>query len=113
MSMGRQMYYTDEFGVTLAIFDEEARANGITAAPAITSPEPKRTYVQSLSPVSAIAPNGAKLAISVISKMLSSLSSPAVIWAILATSITLGESSMEESSNVDILIDQASAFPCP
>lgn len=85
------MYYTDEFGVTLAISDEEARANGITATPSDATPEPERTYVQSLNPVSTVAPNGFKLAISVISKILSSLSSPAVIWAVLATSVTLGE----------------------
>lgn len=91
MSMGGQMYYTDEFGVTLAISDEEARANGVTEASAVTSPESKRTYVQSLNPVSTVAPNGFKLAISVVWKILSSLSSPAVIWVILATSITLGE----------------------
>ncbi|KAL1583958.1 hypothetical protein WHR41_07439 [Cladosporium halotolerans] len=90
MSIGGQMYYTDEFGVTLVISEEEARANGITEAPAVTSPESKRTYVQSLNPVSTVAPNGFMLAISVVWKILSSLSSPAVVWAILATSITLG-----------------------
>ena len=85
------MYHTDEFGTTRAISDEEARAYGINNTPSTNTSDPKRTYVQGLYPVSSIAPNGLKLAFNVILKMLSSLSSPAVIWAILATSISLGK----------------------
>jgi hypothetical protein len=38
-----------------------------------------------------VAPNGFKLGFGVVVKMLSALSSPAVIWAILASSISLGK----------------------
>ena len=78
--------------------DEEAReygafdANNILASDNGMSTQ-KGSFVSSLNPVSPVMPNGFKVAGTVLIKMLSALSSPAVIWAILASSISLGKSS--------------------
>jgi hypothetical protein len=91
MSVSGQMYHTDDFGITRIISDEEARASGLGDASPTDASIRKRSYVEELNPVSAVAPNGFRLAFDVVVMMLSSLSSPAVIWAILASSISLGE----------------------
>lgn len=85
------MYHTDDFGVTRAISAEEARAYGITDGASNEAHDPKRTYVQSLKLFTGVAPNGFKLAFEVVLKMLQAFSSPAVVWAILASSISLGK----------------------
>ena len=87
-----QVHYTDEFGVTQILSDVEARERLGDAMASGNRGElaPKRTYIQSLNPISSIAPDAAKLGLSALVKMAQSLSSPAVIWAIMATSITLG-----------------------
>lgn len=89
-SVSGQMYYTDEFGHTRAISDEEAREYGLANLSSSDAPTCKRSYISRLSPVNTPAPDGIKLALSVVAKMLSCLSSPAVVWAILASSISLG-----------------------
>jgi hypothetical protein len=94
MTVSGQLYHTDEFGVTRVLTDEQAREYGISAndtSDDTTSYAPKRSFVQTLNPVSPVSPNGFSLACSVLLKMLSCLSSPAVVWAILASSISLGE----------------------
>lgn len=90
MSAHGQTYHTDEFGVTRAISAEEARAYDRTDVPSSNVPVSKKSYIRELNPASAVAPDGFRLALQIIGKMLSSLSSPAVIWAILASSISLG-----------------------
>lgn len=96
MSVRGQVVHTDEFGVTRVLSDDEAREygafdnNGLASDNGISSQ--KRSFVSSLNPVSPVLPNGFKVAGTVLIKMLSALSSPAVIWAILASSISLGKS---------------------
>ena len=97
MSVRGQVVHTDEFGVTRVLSDEEAReygafdGNNILASDNGMSTQ-KRRFVSTLNPVSPVLPNGFKVAGTVLIKMLSALSSPAVIWAILASSISLGKS---------------------
>lgn len=99
MSVRGQVVHTDEFGVTRVLSDEEAReygafdANNILASNNGNSTR-KRSFISTLNPVSPVLPNGFKVAGTVLIKMLSALSSPAVIWAILASSISLGKSSL-------------------
>ncbi|CZT17841.1 related to HOL1 protein [Ramularia collo-cygni] len=99
MSIRGQEWHTDEFGVTRVISSQQAQAQGrLTAStiPEISSDnvlggqKKKRSYWQELHPISSVAPNGFRIGFGVIVKMLSALSSPAVIWAIFATSISLG-----------------------
>jgi hypothetical protein len=98
MSVRGQVVHTDEFGVTRVLSDEEAReygafdANNILASDNGDSTQ-KHSFISTLNPVSKVLPNGFKVAGTVLIKMLSALSSPAVIWAILASSISLGKSS--------------------
>jgi len=92
LSMNGQVHHTDEFGVTQILSDEEARAR-FGAAINITEEAVdyrQKTYWESLSVTSPVAPNATKLGLSVLLKMASSLSSPAVLWAVMAASITLG-----------------------
>jgi hypothetical protein len=94
MSFKGQVVHTDEFGVTRILSDDEAREFGAYNRDndINTNSTQKRTFVQTLNPVSPVAPHGFRLAGAVLLKMLSALSSPAVIWAILASSISLGTS---------------------
>jgi hypothetical protein len=90
MSVRGQVVHTDEFGVTRVLSDDEAREYGAFDGNNASTSAQKRTFVQTLSPISPVAPHGVKLTGTVLLKMLSALSSPAVIWAILASSISLG-----------------------
>jgi hypothetical protein len=94
MSVRGQVVHTDEFGVTRILSDDEAREFGAYNGDNNINPNTtqKRTFVQTLNPISPVAPHGFRLAGAVLLKMLSALSSPAVIWAILASSISLGTS---------------------
>jgi hypothetical protein len=119
MTVSGQLYHTDEFGVTRVLTDEQAREYGISANDTsdTTSYASKRSFFQSLNPISPVSPNGFSLACSVLLKMLSCLSSPAVVWAILASSISLGEYDRTRKSKRTTerltLINQAPASPCP
>jgi hypothetical protein len=101
MSVRGQVVHTDEFGVTRILSDDEARElgayNGDNNINTNTTQE--LTFVRTLNPVSPVAPHGFRLAGAVLLKMLSALSSPAVIWAILASSISLGRSCQSRSSS--------------
>jgi hypothetical protein len=90
MSIRGQEWHTDEFGVTRVVSQgQDTLVNpGSQSGGTLTQ---KRTYMQGLNPFSPVAPNGFKLGFGVVVKMLSALSSPAVIWAILASSISLGK----------------------
>jgi hypothetical protein len=93
MTVSGQLYHTDEFGVTRVLTNEQAREYGISADETsdTTSYAPKRSFVSTLNPISPLSPNGFSLACNVLLKMLSCLSSPAVVWAIMACSISLGK----------------------
>lgn len=93
MSYNGQVHHTDEFGVTQILSDDEARQRfgaAVGTADDIGNTRQK-TYLESLNPISPVAPNAVKLGLGALAKMVSSLSSPAVLWAVLAASITLGE----------------------
>ncbi|KAK6423260.1 hypothetical protein LTR95_016563 [Oleoguttula sp. CCFEE 5521] len=91
LALDGQIIHTDEFGVTTVLSDEESRDRfGTTMTVEQTGYGPQRTYLQSLNPINPVAPHPVKLMLGALANMAASLSSPAVIWAILATSITLG-----------------------
>jgi len=94
MSVRGQVVHTDDFGVTRVLSDDEAREYGAFDGDSNAISTQKRSFVQTLNPISPVAPHGFKLAGTVLLKMLSALSSPAVIWAILASSISLGKFSL-------------------
>ena len=121
MTVSGQLYHTDEFGVTRVLTDEQAREYGISANDSsdTTFYAPKRSFVSSLNPISPVSPNGFSLACNVLLKMLSCLSSPAVVWAILASSISLGELDstlsnlpLKQTGETDSG-QQGPASPCP
>lgn len=93
LALNGQVCYTDEFGVTHIVSPTEAEERfGVAAAtPREVASSPKITYLQSLNPVSGVARSPVKLALGALAKMALSLSSPAVLWVILATSISLGK----------------------
>ena len=121
MTVSGQLYHTDEFGVTRVLTDEQAREYGISANDSSdnTSYAPKRSFISTLNPIRPVSPNGFSLAGNVLLKMLSCLSSPAVVWAILASSISLGEHdstpdnlTLKQTGETDS-DQQAPASPCP
>lgn len=86
-----QIYHTDEFGVTQAFSVADAERLGL---PTDASPDeadvPKLSYWQTLQVFYTPAPGALKLGLGTFAKMISAMSSPAVLWAVLATSISLG-----------------------
>ncbi|KAI7084341.1 MFS general substrate transporter [Hortaea werneckii] len=86
-----QIYHTDEFGVTQAFSVADAERLGL---PTDASPDeadvPKLSYWQTLRVFYTPAPGALKLGLGTFAKMISAMSSPAVVWAVLATSISLG-----------------------
>ncbi|GIZ36792.1 hypothetical protein CKM354_000025900 [Cercospora kikuchii] len=106
-SYNGQVVHTDEFGVTTILSDEEAEArygtrNQTTSATTIPL---KTSYISQLSPYSSPAPNALRLGIGAILKMLQSLTSPAVLWAILASSISLGSGIAISLTYASVLIE--------
>ena len=91
-SLNGQVVATDEWGVTHILTDAEARerfgAVQETSEEATTIQQ--KSHMQHLSPYQGRAPNPLRLAISSELKMIQCLSSPAVVWAVLAASISLG-----------------------
>ncbi|PSK59244.1 hypothetical protein B9Z65_3568 [Elsinoe australis] len=90
-SMNGQVVHTDEWGVTHILSDEEARARfgQIQDVSEHTATE-KKSYLQQLKPYQGKAPNALRLGLGANWKMIQSCSSPAVVWAVLVASITLG-----------------------
>ena len=86
-----QIYHTDEFGVTQAFSVADAERLGI---PTDASPDqadvPKLSYWQTLQVFYRPAPGALQVGLGTFGKMVSAMSSPAVVWAVLATSISLG-----------------------
>lgn len=90
-SINGQVVATDEWGVTHILADAEARERfGAVQEQSEATTIAQKSYMQHLSPYQGRAPNALNLAISSELKMLQSLSSPAVVWAVLSASITLG-----------------------
>jgi predicted MFS family arabinose efflux permease len=92
MLLNGQVIHTDEFGVTTILTEEEARdrfgAHDVSSTSADSIQ--RHTFLQQLKPYSGVAPNALRIGGGALWKMLQACSSPAIIWAILASSISLG-----------------------
>lgn len=92
-SLDGQIVYTDLYGVTRIMSDEEAQEANILelAATSLDStPSPKKTYLQMLRPWSGIEPNPARIILGAWMHMLECFSSPGIVYSVLLSSITLG-----------------------
>jgi len=90
-SLNGQVVATDEWGVTHILTDAEARERfGTVQETSEGTTTGQKSYMQHLSPNSGRAPHPLRLALNSELKMLQCLSSPAVVWAVLAASISLG-----------------------
>ncbi|KAK5744816.1 hypothetical protein LTR17_001893 [Elasticomyces elasticus] len=91
-SLDGQVSYTDEFGVTVVLSDEEAIERfGTRQESQDNTTEPEQfSYLHHIKPFHKATPNALRVGAGVLWKMLQACSSPAVIWSILAASISLG-----------------------
>ena len=89
-SLDGQVVYTDEFGTTRIVSDQEARELFGTVEEHIAHTSEKKTFIQELKPWSDVTPNGLSVLVQSYGKILKSLSSPGVILALLCSSISLG-----------------------
>lgn len=90
MAFSGKTVYTDEFGHTHVLTHEEAQERFGRVQTHLEAPKPKRTFVQELQPWSDIAPNALSVWLGAYAKILKSCTSPAVIFALLLSSISLG-----------------------
>jgi hypothetical protein len=92
MFLSGSVIHTDEFGVTVVLSEEEARLRfGEQDVSGTVAPSTQRiSYLKTLRPYSGVAPNGIKTGAGALWRMLQACSSPAIIWAILLSSISLG-----------------------
>jgi MFS family permease len=92
MLLNGQVIHTDEFGVTIILTDEEARdrfsATGASGTEAASTQ--RYSFARQLKPWSGVTPNATKIGGGALLKMMQACSSPAILWAILASSISLG-----------------------
>lgn len=89
-SLNGQVVFTDEFGHTQILTDEEAIASlGAIdgTADAVTE---KKTFVQELKPWSPVTPNGTRVLLGAYLKVAKSFTSPGVIFSLMISSISLG-----------------------
>lgn len=89
-SIEGQVVFTDEFGHTHIVSDEEARQRFGDVMEMSNTITEKKTFIQELKPWSPVAPNGFSIWLTAYTKILKSLSSPGVIFALMASSISLG-----------------------
>ncbi|KAF2014449.1 MFS general substrate transporter [Aaosphaeria arxii CBS 175.79] len=92
MSLNGLVVYTDEFGVTLVLTDAEARSRfgTVHAHNEATAVRERDGFIKQLKPYTSMAPNALQVGMGSLWKMVQCCTSPAVIWAILAASISLG-----------------------
>ncbi|RDW84249.1 hypothetical protein BP6252_01839 [Coleophoma cylindrospora] len=91
-SLSGQVVYTDDYGVTRILSDDEAQGH-LPELPAITTysaAPPKKTYSQMLRPWSGTATRPGRLIIMSWIHMAESFTSPGILYAVLLSSITLG-----------------------
>lgn len=93
MALSGQVVFTDDFGHTHILSNEEARQRLGALETDTETPQPKRTFIQELKPWSEISPNAFHVWIGGYRKILQTCTSPAVIYALALSSISLGESS--------------------
>ena len=91
--MNGQVVFTDDFGATHILSDEEAEARfgGVQQHMTNASAIEKKSFWQNLVPFTKPAPGGFKLWLSVYSKIFMCCTSPGVIFATLSSSIALGK----------------------
>lgn len=89
-SINGQVVYTDDFGHTHVISDEEARVRFGDVTEPLPANTRKKTLLQELKPWSEVTPNGFRIWVAAYGKILKSFSSPGVIYALMASSISLG-----------------------
>lgn len=90
ITLSGKTIHTDEFGHTMVLDNEEAMRRFGHIDADMHAPEPKRTYLQELKPWSKLAPNALKVWCGAYIKIGKAFTSPAVIWALLLSSISLG-----------------------
>lgn len=90
MSMNGQVTFTDEFGVTHFLTDEEAIERFGHVEEHHETDTPKRSFLSTLKPFDAVAPNGWKIFVKAYVQIGQSLLSPGVIYGLLTSSISLG-----------------------
>lgn len=92
MAMQGVVVYTDEFGTTRTISDEEAmEIFGVLEDRTHDPNEKKQSYILSLKPWSKRAENGLQIWLRANLKIAQSCTSPGVNFATLASSISLGK----------------------
>lgn len=90
VSLNGQVVLTDDFGHTRVLTGEAAiAAFGDTDGPTHVASE-KKTFLQNLKPWSPVAPNALNILGASCMKILKSMSSPGVIFALMLSSISLG-----------------------
>lgn len=89
-ALNGQAVYTDEFGATHILTDAEARERFGTVQAHTDTTTRKKTYLEELNPWSGITPEALKVLGRAFIKIGKSVSSPAVIFSLLASSISLG-----------------------
>jgi hypothetical protein len=98
-SVDGRLVFTDEFGVTSIIPDDEAQdylarvareGMALSETPGSERDIPRKSYVQKLRPWSNVQPKPMRTMLLTYLHMLQSLTSPGIIYAILTSSIALG-----------------------
>lgn len=89
-SLNGEVVFTDEFGVTHVLSDREARERFGTIEEHAAVVTTKRTFLQELKPWSPLAPNGLHVLLGAYRKIGKAFTSPAVIFSLLLSSISLG-----------------------
>jgi hypothetical protein len=105
---GEFLVVTDEFGTTHTLTNEEARARFGDVQEGSTVPVRKKSFLQNLMPFNKIEPGSLRVWVGVYGKILKCCTSPGVIFATLASSISLGEKifvQMIEITNTLVLRD--------
>ena len=90
MAMNGVVVYTDEFGVTHMLTDEEAIQRFGQVQGNSQSDQQKRSFISRLNPFDGVSPNAFKTWLGAYLKIAQSCTSPGVVFATLASSISLG-----------------------
>lgn len=91
-SLDGQVVFTDIYGVTHVLSDQEAqsRLQDVQHIRTTTTLSSKKTYRQMLKPWSGASPNAGRIIIMAWVHMVESFTSPGILFSVLISSITLG-----------------------
>lgn len=92
-SIDGQIVFTDAFGVTHILSDEEARermAEIPEIETTIDTQVPKKSYLQLIKPFESMTPNGPRLALDSYIDMAKAFISPGILFAVMLAAISLG-----------------------